>query len=272
MAKIAILSDIHSNLHALRAVLKDVRSTGADDIVIAGDTVGYGANPGACVELVRKIGCGGVLGNHDFYTLQLLKNPNLLPPDLRTTNPVWAGVAHAADTLTSEQVDWLRALPITLELPGAMVCHAALHEMETWPYLHTLEDTRPTLRQLRKMDIGLGFFGHTHRQDLFADGAAPDLPEFLQDRRVRIPPGAICAILVGSVGQPRDGDLRAGWVLWDSDERIVEFRRTEYAACAAAEDILAAGLPESSAHRLVEPAQIHLLRSTRGRKSTLGEK
>jgi len=262
--KIAILSDIHANLPALVAVLDDVASTGADQIVVGGDTVGYGASPAACVKLVRERGRRSVLGNHDFYTLQLRQNPSLLPKDQRETNPVWAGVAHAAETLTEEDAAWLASLPQAMDLPGAILAHAALHDVDSWPYLHTQRDARPTLKALRKLDISPGFFGHTHRQDLFADAAAPDLPEYLEHRRVHIPSGAICAVMTGSVGQPRDGDLRAAWVLWDSDLRIVEFRRTPYPAIEAAMDILTCGLPEHSAHRLLDPDLMGKLRKIMG--------
>jgi len=262
--KIAILSDIHANLPALVAVLDEVASSGADQIVVGGDTVGYGASPAACVRLVRERNAQSVLGNHDFYTLQLRQNPRLMPRDQRETNPVWAGVAHAAETLSDDDAAWLASLPQALDLPGAILAHAALHDIDSWPYLHTQRDARPTLKALRKHDISLGFFGHTHRQDLFADASAPDLPEYLENRRVRIPSGAICAVLTGSVGQPRDGDLRAAWVLWDSDERIVEFRRTPYPAFEAAMDILTSGLPEHSAHRLLDPELVGKLKEILG--------
>jgi predicted phosphodiesterase len=262
--KFAILSDIHANLQALTAVLEEVDRSGADRIVIGGDTVGYGAAPAACVGMVRARGAASVLGNHDYYTLQLRQDPSMLPADQRASNPVWAGVAHAAESLSEDAAAWLESLPRTLDLPGAVLAHASLHELDAWPYLHTQRDAKPTLKALRKQNASLGFFGHTHRQDLFADASAPDLPEYLEKRRVHIPTGSICAVLVGSVGQPRDGDLRAAWVLWDSDERIVEFRRTPYPALEAALDILAGGLPEHSAHRLLDPDLLMKLRQIVG--------
>lgn len=259
VARIAILSDIHGNLPALTAVLAEVDAIGVDDVVFGGDTVGYGAKPAECLALVRDRGGKSVLGNHDLYTLQVRPNPGMVPPGARQTNPVWAGVAHAADALDDEAVAWLGSLPQALDLPLAILAHAALHQPDDWPYLHTLRDAGPTLKNLRRNDLGVGFFGHTHRQDIFADTGAAAMPEYLESGRILLPEKAVCAVLVGSVGQPRDLDRRAAWAIWDTDERIVEFRRTAYDAFRAAVDIIAAGLPIHSAERLLdESAQVEL--------------
>ncbi|MCB1093768.1 MAG: hypothetical protein KDL87_19665, partial [Verrucomicrobiae bacterium] len=96
------------------------------------------------------------------------------------------------------------------------------------------------------------FFGHTHQQDLFFDDDAEGVPEWIDANRVFIPENAVCAMTVGSVGQPRDGgDYRASWAIWDPEERVVEQRRTAYPAILAAQSILQAGLPIESALRLL---------------------
>lgn len=253
MPRTAILSDIHANLPALAAVLADVDAAGVDEIFFGGDTVGYGANPAECVALVRERGGKSVLGNHDFYTLKLLENPSSIPAETLETNPVWAGVAHAAETLDEDGIAWLQSLPLSLPVGKEILAHAALHEPERWPYLHSPGDAAPTLRILREQNASVGFFGHTHQQTLFASAAAPARPRELGDGRVSIPADAICAVVVGSVGQPRgNDDLRAGWALWDSDERIMEFHRTAYPAVEAALAIFHAGLPIHSALRLLD--------------------
>lgn len=264
MPRYALLTDIHANLPALKAVLEEVARCDVDGIFCGGDTVGYGANPAACVKLIREHGGLSVLGNHDSYTLQLRATPSLLPPSERETNPVWAGIAQAAETLDDGDAEWLASLPLAMEIPGAILAHAALHDVDDWPYLHSTRDAKPTFKNLRKRGIGLGFFGHTHRQGIFSDGSAPDLPVYLEKTRARISEGAICAVMMGSVGQPRDGDLRAAWVLWDSDERIVEFRHTPYPALEAAMDILSAGLPHHSALRLLDADGLKQLRRITG--------
>ncbi len=259
MPKLAILSDVHANLPALEAVLAEVDDEGIDDIFFGGDIVGYGAHAAECIELVRSRGGRCVLGNHDFYTLAARKNPDLIPHGGRG-NPVWAGVAHAAETIGDDHAAWLGGLPQAIDLPLGILAHAALHKPDEWPYLHSEREAKPTLKTLRRHRIGVGFFGHTHAQDLFADPAAAAVPEYLGSGAVSLPEGTVCAVLVGAVGQPRDSDLRAAWALWDTDRRVVEFRRTAYPALAAALAIVASGLPSHSAARLLDEEGLAELR------------
>jgi diadenosine tetraphosphatase ApaH/serine/threonine PP2A family protein phosphatase len=164
------------------------------------------------------------------------------------TNPVWAGIHHAVRQLDSADFDWLEALPRILEIPGAIIAHAALHDRHAWPYLLNDDDARDTLGILKDSGIDIGFFGHTHRQDFFL---LPGTPSMVTDEvGFTVPDGAICAVVVGSVGQPRTADPRAGWTLWDSDARRFEFRRTAYPIEETARAIHQAGLPASSARRL----------------------
>src|SRR5690606_29531026 len=99
-------------------------------------------------------------------------------------NPVWAGVAHAAESLAADQADWLGSLPRALDLPLGILAHAALHKPDEWPYLHSQREAVPTLKALRRHKIPVGFFGHTHAQDLFADPSAGAVPEYLEARSI----------------------------------------------------------------------------------------
>ncbi|KAB2641480.1 MAG: hypothetical protein DVB25_01695 [Verrucomicrobia bacterium] len=253
MRKIAILSDIHANEPALKAVLREVVQSKAGRVVCGGDVVGYGANSNACVSRLRAVGADCVMGNHDFYTNHIRRDRAALPAnqDWRK-NPVWAGVEDAARTLSDDNAAWLRTLPRELPIPGGVLAHAALHHTEEWPYLRSLRDALPTLECLRESARGIGFFGHTHRQEVFVNPSSAVTPEWLGPCRVHLPEGIVCAVMVGSVGQPRDGDLRAAWTLWDSDTRVLEFRHSEYPALTAAQEIVAADLPVESALRLLD--------------------
>lgn len=228
----------------------EVEQLGVEHIVFGGDIVGYGPRPAECVDRVRE--CGGlcVIGNHDFYTL-LLRDPGHKFPSAEegAGNPVWAGVYHALHQLDEEALDWLAALPHMIGIPGATLSHAALHDPGGWPYLQSAEEAFPTLEILANSGEGIGFFGHTHRQESFQLPGKPVL-EALSAEHFRVPPGGVCAVVVGSVGQPRTRDNRAAWVLWDSGSRIFEFRRTDYPFRLTVAEILAAGLPASSARRL----------------------
>jgi predicted phosphodiesterase len=260
MPKIAILSDIHSNLPALKAVLKEIAEMEVDQICFGGDTVGYAGEPDECVSLVREHGGVCVLGNHDFYTLSVRSDRENLPSSrIWKKNPVWAGVELAARTLGEDNAAWLGSLPGVLKIPGAVLSHSALHDFGDWPYLHSLTDARPTLAILRESGDEIGFFGHTHRQEIFYEPKDAILPERLDATRMHLPKGVVCTIIVGSVGQPRDHDLRAAWVLWDSETRIVEFRHTEYPALETAREILITGLPKESALRLLSTEEAKVL-------------
>jgi predicted phosphodiesterase len=251
MPTIALLSDIHANVHALKPVLREIETLGIDQIVFCGDIVGYGPHPAECVKLVREAGGISIMGNHDYYTVAASTDPEIIPagPD-GLTNPVWAGIRHAVKHLDPEAIDWLASLPRFAEIPGAIVAHAALHDTHRWPYLLSSHDARPTLEILERCKFGIAFFGHTHRQEWFSLPGKPD-PEPVTPDKFQLMDGSVCAVVVGSVGQPRTGDTRAAWTLWDSEQRTFEFRQTVYPFKQTAKDIHEAGLPASSARRLL---------------------
>lgn len=262
--RIAILSDIHANAPALDAVLVEVAAARVSRVVCAGDVVGYGASPDYCVSRMRELGGESVLGNHDAYTNQVRADRGMLPANRAwRKNPVWAGVEEAARCLSEDNARWLAGLPLVMSVPGGLVSHAALEGRGEWPYLRTLDDALPTLEVLR-VGPTIGFFGHTHRQEVFFDHREAVTPERIDAMRYHLPEGVACAVVVGSVGQPRDGDLRAGWVLWDSDTRVMEFRRTVYPALEAAQAIVAADLPIESAMRLLDDDAVRDFRRMTG--------
>lgn len=258
MSKIAILSDIHSNLPALTAVLREVGQSGAKRIIFLGDIVGYGASPAECVEWVRKLGGEGVMGNHDvaMQAVRVTGTRNL-DADWKYSGYL-AGLVHSANALNEEQAAWLKHLPVTLEIPGALVAHANLANPKGFGYIADEKSAQPSLDVLKKSEYPIGFFGHTHVQEVFPDPVGD--VEWLDDSRFRIPAGLACAVMVGAVGQPRhEFDRRACWVLWDPEESIVEFRKIDYKRLAAAKQIVEAGLPMESAMRLLKDEEIAVL-------------
>ena len=248
----ALLADIHANLQALTAVLVDVRDCGIEAFACLGDIVGYGADPGSCLELVRALDCPCVMGNHDHYTtIDSPKMDELMTSSGINDEPVWSAIKLAREQLTGEQLAWLRSREPVSAIDRALIAHAALHDWGSWPYLRSSEEAQATLAILGDK---VGFFGHTHRENVFVPegGAAPE-KLVAEQRLFRLPEGTV-AITVGSVGQPRDGDSRARWALWDPDARTVEFRRVKYDVEAAGQAILAAGLSPTNAIRLFPPA------------------
>ncbi len=248
MSKVAILSDIHANLPAFEAVLQEVERQSADLIVFGGDIVGYAASPARCVELVRALGGQCVFGNHESYLIALADNGVESLGENWRTQPVEAGVVHASEELEPEAIEWIRGLDWLLPIDeDVILAHAGLHDPNHWPYLLSEESAEATREVMRRRGLTLGFFGHTHRLAVY--------PERLWNREesvIELSRDDVVAITVGSVGQSREpGDPRATWVLFDSDERTVEFQRTEYDRELAARQIIDAGLPPESAARLL---------------------
>jgi len=246
--RILLLSDIHSNLEALEACISTAPPH--DAIVNLGDVVGYGASPNEVTEQVRKLGGTFVRGNHDKVVAGL--------DDVKSFNPV-AGLAALwnRDQLTNENLDWLRALPqgpVTLpELPGVQFVHGAPGDEDQ--YVVTLQDAIPSMIG---SDSSVTFFGHTHIQGtfLFRGGFGetyhPTYASIGQSDTCdsQLETGTSYMINPGSVGQPRDGDWRAAFAVFDSEQRVVTFCRVPYDIRSAQEKIFAANLPARLGTRL----------------------
>lgn len=256
--RIAILSDVHANMQALVAVLREVQVSGAERIVFLGDVVGYGAAPAECVELIRKLGGDCVTGNHE-EAVRMVHRRGLqdMPADWKRDGYL-AGLVHSAKSLNDEQVGWLTELPYYLRIPGAVVAHACLENEQRFRYIEDAKAATPTLALLKSDRHNVGFFGHTHAQEVFPDPAGD--VEWLDETRFKVPVGMSCVVMVGAVGQPRHAmDRRASWVVWDADKGVVELRRTEYKRLAAAKAIIQAGLPAESAMRLLTEPETAIL-------------
>ena len=246
--RILLISDIHSNLEALDACLA---AAPAHDLAVnLGDIVGYGGNPNEVIARSQSLGHIFVRGNHDKAVSGLM--------DLEEFNPA-AGLATiwTRDQLTRANLEWLRSLPqgpIQLdELPGVQFVHGSAADEDE--YMISATDA---IAPLITSPIPVTFFGHTHLQGGFAlqgqiseayrpgfrtvgQPESSDWP-LRKDRHYLVNPG--------SVGQPRDGDWRAGFAMFDSDAWVVSFYRIPYNVRVAQEKILAANLPPRLATRL----------------------
>jgi len=234
----AILSDIHGNLEALRAVLDDCAGV-ADAVLCLGDTVGYGADPVPCVELVADRAQVVVGGNHEHGVAGRLRL-------------AWFNRhARAAAEWTREQLDddhraWLGALPLVHEVADATLVHASPVQPEEWDYLITAEDGFAAFGHFATRWC---FVGHSHVPGAWSLGSAG--PEHHPGAvRLSTERGRRYLVNVGSVGQPRDRDPRAAYALWDAEAGRVEIRRVAYDVAGARRKILAAGLPRLLADRL----------------------
>jgi len=236
--KFAILGDIHANLDALEVVLEDCRSQGVTDFLCTGDVVGYNACPRECLRIVRELGCPVVMGNHDHYVSSR--------QNLSDFNPHAAAVIEwTRQQLAMEDIYWLRALPFVKTTQGITLVHATMDNPESFGYVF---DHLQAESHFSHQVTPICFHGHTHCPMIYEKQMSAvyriDAQEF------RLPIGRKYFINIGSVGQPRDGDPRAAYAIYDPKTRQVAFRRLEYDVAAAQERVRKAGLPERLADRL----------------------
>lgn len=240
----AVFSDVHANLQALEAVLADARERGAERFVCLGDVVGYNADPVACIDLLRRMPATTVIqGNHDAMAAGL-------EPLSRIHPHAEASLRWTRTVLGEERRDWLAGLPLVFDEGPATFVHASLPDPEAWGYVRDTADAR---RHLEAQTAAVGFIGHSHRPfswRLEAPGGRQENPGVrLVPGDAWAPEGGRLLVNVGSVGQPRDHDPRAAYVLLH-DDASVRLHRVAYDIAAAQTAIRDAGLPEALATRL----------------------
>jgi diadenosine tetraphosphatase ApaH/serine/threonine PP2A family protein phosphatase len=236
--RVAVISDVHANRHALDAVLSAVDGETVDAIWCLGDTVGYGPQPNECCDLLRERADLCLIGNHDLVALGELTVTDF--NDEAAAAAIWT-----SEQLTAESESFLRSLKPSAEVDGVSLFHASARD-PVWEYVLTEEAARATF-ELTSAPLVL--VGHSHvalaltlADDRVAGGVAPDGDELRLDGRRLLNPG--------SVGQPRDGDPRAAWLLLDLDRGIATFRRVSYSIEKTQAEMREAGLPPALAARL----------------------
>ncbi|WP_418282674.1 metallophosphoesterase family protein [Halorubrum sp. DTA98] len=221
--KVGLISDVHANLPALAAVLDNMPPV--DDVVCAGDVVGYNPWPAACLDRVREVASVTVQGNHDA-TVET-------PERYRANRMAERGLEHARATLSESDLAWLRALPRTATFDGGRYLLVHSHPSPDRDGAYVYPESFSTLA--RYLDDYAGVvLGHTHVQ----------AAESIDDGRLVVNPG--------SVGQPRDGDPDAAYAVLDTDRNEVDLRRTAYDRDRVRAAVEEAGLPSRTAERLFE--------------------
>ena len=235
---IAVLGDIHANLDALETVLADCREQGVTDYLCTGDVVGYNASPHECLDVIRGLGCPVVIGNHDHYVSSR--------QNLADFNPHAAAVIEwTRKQLSVEEMLYLRNLPFTKTSMGITLVQSTMDNPEGFGYVFDhLQAESHFVHQVTP----LCFHGHTHCPMIYEKQMGAVYRIDAQDFKLH--PGRKYFINVGSVGQPRDGDPRSAYVIYNPKERLVRFRRLEYDIAAAQAKVLEAGLPARLAERL----------------------
>jgi diadenosine tetraphosphatase ApaH/serine/threonine PP2A family protein phosphatase len=235
--RIAILSDLHANLEATEAVLADARGRDCTDYICLGDVVGYNANPRECVAIVQKMECPVVKGNHDEQA------------SLEESSRDFNALAEMAINWTREQLthadkQWLRDLPLLRDVRDFTIVHATLDSPGQWGYVFNTLDAAASFPY---QNTTVCFFGHTHVAGAFV---RDDNVKRVKMDELTIEPAKKYFINTGSVGQPRDGDWRAAYCIYDIERNCVEQRRVNYDLETAQQKIIKAGLPRLLAERL----------------------
>jgi diadenosine tetraphosphatase ApaH/serine/threonine PP2A family protein phosphatase len=239
----AVLSDVHSNLPALEAVLAAVDEAAPDQVWCLGDVVGYGADPDACAALVRERCEVCLVGNHDLAVLDALD----ITAFSETAKAAVEWTRAEADAATLE---FLGGLQPAMAHAGIALYHASPRD-PIWEYVLSIEQAEAGF-DAQEQQIGL--IGHSHVALFFnrPDGARRGYAHGAQagDGALLDLDGGAWLLNPGSVGQPRDGDPRAAWLELDTEELTARYHRVPYDVEAAAASIRAAGLPEPLAERL----------------------
>ena len=238
--RIALISDVHGNLPAFQSVLRAIEDEGVDGVWCLGDLVGYGAQPNECVELAEKSVDLCLIGNHDLVVIDRL--------DINDFSPAAATAAEwTKEVLGSEARAYLESLKPLDEQHPIGLYHASPRD-PVWEYVLSslaaddcFDEMSPRVGAVGHSHVALAFWRKGDTPTAGAQSEAGAQIDFADDRWLLNP---------GSVGQPRDGDRRASWVLLELESKRATWRRTEYAIDEAADAIRAAGLPEQLADRL----------------------
>lgn len=242
--RLAILSDIHANREGFEAVLADAELQGVDQWVFLGDLVGYGPDPGWCIDTVEHLVKDGALcvrGNHDRA---------IAAPDDRINSAARRVIDWTVNRLNARQRLFLGELPLEIRLDDVLFVHASADLPQNWRYVTSAQEAAPSFVAT---DARLVFCGHVHRAAIYSCDGAGRVAAHALGNRIALPllRSRRWLSVVGSVGQPRDGTGMASYAMLDLARNELTFRQTSYDASTTARKSRAAGLPESLARRLM---------------------
>jgi predicted phosphodiesterase len=239
--RLAVISDIHANLDALASVLEDIDQNGLDAVISLGDNIGYGAEPNEVIRMLRQRDIPSVLGNHEWAVVH--------PEKLTWFNPVArASLEKTIDMLTDVSLAYISGLPTYLVRHGCRFVHGFPPDSPTLYRFEIPSDEKRCI--MENLPERICFIGHTHELHLIAYDGSQLIRQPL-DRGVTDLAGSYRYIIsVGSVGQPRDGNNNGKYVIFDDAGGSIEIRYVPYDVRAAADKIIAAGLPKVHAERL----------------------
>lgn len=234
----AVFSDIHSNLEAFEAILDIIPEFHIDKNLFLGDIVGYGASPGECIALLRALDALSVAGNHDWAVVGMTQIENF-------NEEARAAVLWTKKNLSEADRIFLSSLTLVQETMHLCLVHGTLSHPEEFDYMI---DGARAAKSFVLCEQQVCFVGHTHRPGVFVDTGEKIV--YQECARLQLQEGRRYIVNDGSVGQPRDGDPRACFCIYDDGTQTLEFIRVPYDVAAAQKKIRDAGIPRMLADRL----------------------
>ena len=233
----AILSDIHGNFEALKAVLEGLESEHVDAYVCLGDIVGYGPEPAECVREVRRLSSTVIAGNHDLAVCGRVSAQSF---------NVYAreAIGWTRQVLGGEDLEYLGQLPLAQSVDGMELAHGTLYAPELFDYLQTSYDAYLSMEEMKGP---VCFVGHSHVPVSFV---RDEIICYRLDAEVPVDPEGRVIVNVGSVGQPRDKDPRACYAVYDTERCVVRIHRARYDVNSVSLKIKEVGLPAALGERL----------------------
>jgi len=245
---IAIVSDIHANIDALGAVLTDIAAQRCFTIFCLGDTIGYGPEPAACVNYMREYAPINLMGNHEaMYLATRPKGKKRLKPD--ELGDLWPPLELCHQQLGPDDADWIAELPLVVPVSEMELVHGSLHEPPTFGYIINKSLAKEHFAQQKTR---VSFYGHTHIPAIWEEKGKKVACYTPGEDPIALDPDCRYAIGVGSVGQPRDNDPRACYVVYHPGSDRVEFRRIPYDIEKAQARFRKAGLSQFDANRIAK--------------------
>jgi len=239
--KIAVISDIHANMEAFTAVLGDIDRTAVDDLICLGDAIGYGPEPDAVVRLLRHREIASVVGNHDLAAIE--------PHYLHWFNPpARVSLKQSIAALSQPSIEYIRGFRRYMVRHGCRFVHG-FPPASPILYQFAVQAKRIT-SAFRQAVEPVCFTGHTHELEIITWDGATWARAPLEQGVTTLETGKKYIVNIGSVGQPRDGNNSAKYVIWMPDSHRLELRFVPYDVESVVKKILAAGLPAAHAYRL----------------------
>jgi predicted phosphodiesterase len=237
--KFIILSDIHSNWEAITEFSKIIKEINVDEILCGGDIVGYGADPSLSIDYVQREKYQVVLGNHDAAVIDMV--------DTKYFNEyAKLAIEWTKKNINESQMNFLKNLPISIEKENFILFHSSPYRPAEWNYIITYGDAKRAMDSFNKQ---ICFVGHSHQPIIIVSDEKNNIRAYFESE-VIIERNKKYIINVGSIGQPRDGNPKGCFVIYDEEKKLIKFCRFSYNIFLAQEKIIKAGLPHFLGTRL----------------------